>query len=405
MSQADRAIGHQLATWLQSNGARGANTGMLQGIVADLAGERSDLIVPLKDLVCRPAFQSLLPLAGSGRGHLQRDALLQEISRTFAPSVVAMISEVLSGFLGIPPGSSAGGTTTTADTTDLGARGMGAAPSGFSSGQATSAPATLLEDEESAHRAGNAASPSPPAATPSPQAAGSDDQGGVSNRRLMAIAAGCALLTTVVVGALRTPLACGVLGLCPADTDSSAPASPEAPSPSNPAPSQAAASTADDLNRARRAEEAMRSAGSLEEHQRSLQELEQALGSLNGAQLSPAEAGQQRALAQAAEQGRQLLQEEVRYSREVRQLETLLAPQAQSSGNLQEARATLDRIPARSFSASEAGRLRASLERLEQEEAARIAARRAAAAAQAQRPRLPAANPRPSAPYREEPLW
>ncbi len=395
ISQADRAIGSKLAAWLQSNSDRGANLTMLQGMVADLVGERSELIVPLKDLVCRPSFQALVPLAGSGRGHLQRDALLQEVSRTFAPSVVAMVADVLSGFLAIPAGSTAAGASQPASTDVLRTSGMGAPASG--------APVTLMADDTPQPAPAAAATPpsSSPTATPT-------SGNGVSNRLLIGIAILCALLTTGALSLLRSSAFCGVIGLCPGTTEATAP-SGEAGSSStgNPTGKERPAGNtapATSLSQARQADSAMRSADSLSDHERSLRDLEQALSQLESANLSPAETEERRALLQSAEQGRQLLQEEQRHSSELQRLSTMLTPQnsSASSANLQQARATLDQIPARSFSAAEAGRLRGALERLEQEEVARAAARRAAAA-QAQRPRLPA--PRPSAPYRDEPLW
>ncbi|WP_255020276.1 hypothetical protein [Cyanobium sp. WKJ7-Wakatipu] len=60
---------------------------------------QSDLQAPLRDLVSRQSFAALLPHAGSNGGLIQRDALIQEISRVYHPDVLIFIEEVLNGFL------------------------------------------------------------------------------------------------------------------------------------------------------------------------------------------------------------------------------------------------------------------------------------------------------------------
>ena len=54
-------------------------------MAADLAGDQSELVLPLKDLVSRPSFRSLATVAGRQSAVLQRDVLLQELAITFAP--------------------------------------------------------------------------------------------------------------------------------------------------------------------------------------------------------------------------------------------------------------------------------------------------------------------------------
>ena len=345
ISQADRAIGGQLATCLQSKGSRGASTTILQALVADLVGERSDLIVPLKDLVSRPDFQALIPLAGSGGGHLQRDALLQEIGRTFAPGVVSLVGDVLGGFLGIPAESTAAAPAMPPRVAGTVTNGSEAVSRGVPGWSAEEVPTTLMADDEG----------------PRNQAAVKLPKAQLSISQWIGIAALGTLLTAVTVNVLHSPSVCWVLGQCPATTKAGAP--PLIPSQAsgqqaNDRASNTTIAAANTLSKARRAEAAMRSGRSLTEHRQSLQELEQALAQLSGANLTPAQSEERRNLEQAAKQGRQFQDEEELKSNE--------------------------------------------RTRLEQEESA-SAARRAAAAQP--KPLSQPQSPRPSAPFREEPLW
>jgi len=93
-----RQIGQALASHI--NRSSGVPTGAaLQGMIADLAADHTDLVAPLKDLVSRQTFRSLIPMATSGGGAIQRDALIQEISRVYHPAVLIAIEDVLNGFL------------------------------------------------------------------------------------------------------------------------------------------------------------------------------------------------------------------------------------------------------------------------------------------------------------------
>jgi hypothetical protein len=68
-------------------------------VVDDLAAGMPDLQAPLRDLVTRQSFGTLLPHARSGGGSIQRDALIQEISRIYHPALLVEVQEVLNGFL------------------------------------------------------------------------------------------------------------------------------------------------------------------------------------------------------------------------------------------------------------------------------------------------------------------
>ena len=94
-----RALGAQLAEFIKHRSAEQSTSAPLQAVIADLAVVHPDLIAPLKDLVSRQSFRSLIPHASSGGGVIQRDALIQEISRTYHPAVLVAIEDVLNGFL------------------------------------------------------------------------------------------------------------------------------------------------------------------------------------------------------------------------------------------------------------------------------------------------------------------
>jgi len=75
---------------------------ILQALASDFAAGHDDLVLPLKDLLLKPAFRLLIPKAGSGKGALERQALLQSMRKTFAPAVIDALGDVLSGFLDLP---------------------------------------------------------------------------------------------------------------------------------------------------------------------------------------------------------------------------------------------------------------------------------------------------------------
>ena len=94
-----RALGSELADFIKATSGDQITTPSLQAVIADLAVDHSDLVAPLKDLVSRQTFRSLIPMATSGGGAIQRDALIQEISRVYHPAVLIAIEDVLNGFL------------------------------------------------------------------------------------------------------------------------------------------------------------------------------------------------------------------------------------------------------------------------------------------------------------------
>ena len=94
-----RQLGSQIAQFVQTQAVAARSPGTMQGVIADLTASYPYLAAPLRDLTGRQAFHALIPFALSGRGSIQRDALIQEISRIYHPEMVVMLEDVINGFL------------------------------------------------------------------------------------------------------------------------------------------------------------------------------------------------------------------------------------------------------------------------------------------------------------------
>lgn len=92
-------LGSQFGEYVSKQKGNVPSPAALQGVIADLAAGESELIAPLRDLVSKQSFTALLPYARSNGGLIQRDALIQEISRVYHPDVLVRVEEVLNGFL------------------------------------------------------------------------------------------------------------------------------------------------------------------------------------------------------------------------------------------------------------------------------------------------------------------
>ena len=99
-----RQLGERLAIFVRSSSFRIAGSNALVGVIADLVADDPDMGPPLRDLVTRPIFQDLLPSASKGGAGatVQRDSLLNELSRTYNHDVVTALEDVLNGFLDVP---------------------------------------------------------------------------------------------------------------------------------------------------------------------------------------------------------------------------------------------------------------------------------------------------------------
>jgi len=329
-------------------------------MAADLVGAHTELALPLRDLVSRPAFRALAEKAVSGGGLLERDALLQDLQQTFAPAVVAGLAEVLNGLLDLPSGSA----------------GIPAKP----------AEQTSAEDLPS---------------EPLPRAAESRSDRRRASRvpLLLLVSIGTAAVAGASVLLLRTSPLCGAFGLCPQWVGLSQSASA--------------------LQAASAAEQALRRTGSVEAYATALEQLERELLKLSGDPLSPGQQQQLSAFQATARNARQTLQAE-RADQEslARAAEALAAaeasPASDQSAHLIAARQALDSIPPRSFSAAEASRLRTQLDGFVRQGSPPAKpsapdqispAPQAPPSAPAASPPPPAPVPVPSAPYRDQPLF
>jgi len=105
-SETNRSIGIRLAEFVLAQGGQLPPVAVLQGVVADLAADKHELVLPLKHLVGLPGFPAVAHKAASGLGNLERDALIQSLGDLFSPRIVGALDEVLTGFLHLPNYSS-----------------------------------------------------------------------------------------------------------------------------------------------------------------------------------------------------------------------------------------------------------------------------------------------------------
>ena len=318
--QAYRAIGARLAAHLERYGDELPSGATLQGLVADLAAEHATLVLPLKELVGRSGFINLARRAGSGSGASLRDGVLQDLAATFSPQVVAAMAEVLNGFLELP-------------------------------GEAQAAP------EAAPARPRARARTRPQAVAATPPVAPRDNTRAQPRRssggRLIGLAFTTAALVAAAVAAavvaIRDPRVCAPLGVCP---------ELKADSPSQ-----------QSLDAARQAERDLRRARSIDAYRQALEVLERQLLKLSGDPLNAEQAQQREQLELSARDARLILDQEEadlqqldRAGRAIEQARS--SSDAQKESQLQIAREALDAIPLRSFSASDAVRLREQLEAL-----------------------------------------
>ena len=323
-----RELGQRLAHVLRQNPGTITTPARLQGLVADLAADQQELLLPLKDLVNRPAFQALIPRAGSGSGAVQRDVLIQAMEATFSRQVIQALAEVLDGFLDLPPGSAraaAQPAASAAPPSPLPA--PPPAPTPVRPRVRPAAPAPVVRRAE----------PGPP----------------VFRLLLLSLATALAVLAGAAgVVLLRSTDLCALVGFCPG----SGPAS----------------SALEALAAAERAAGDLGAAGTLRAYERALEELEQQLLTLSTARLTPEQEEQRQQLDQTAREARAVLAEERSDARRLEKAARALGAArasagADRAGQLAIATAALDAIPPRSFSAGEATMLRRQLQQLAQE--------------------------------------
>jgi len=101
-SETYRSIGIRLAEYVLAQGGQLPPAAVIQGVVADLAADQHELLLPLKHLIGLPGFPAVAHKAASGLGNLERDALIQSLGDLFSPRIVGVLDEVLTGFLQLP---------------------------------------------------------------------------------------------------------------------------------------------------------------------------------------------------------------------------------------------------------------------------------------------------------------
>ena len=351
-----RQIGQALASHI--NQSSGVPTGAaLQGMIADLAADHPELLLPMRDLVSRPAFQLLIAKANSGGGMLQRDALINEVRPLFSAPVLEALSQLLNGFLNLP--------------------------------SPTNQHQAAAEREEWNRQRPPSASPQGMASEPAadtPPVAG-------SRGSLLILAL---VLTGLVAGAgvaLRSPALCGYVGLC--------------------ADSKGSEEGVQILAAASRADQAMRRASTLTNYRTALEQLDGELLKLSNVSLTETQQQQREELSASAKQAQTVLAAEKVDQQRVEKAAAALQSAQQQGGAGRSAQVAvaskeLAAIPPRSFAATDANRLRKELAQLEQ---AASAARAPTGTSTPEARSAPYAPPTPQnsppepAPYRDQPLF
>ena len=322
-----RSIGSRLAVYIRKQHAEIPSSAILQSLAADLAAGDADLVLPLKDLVTRPAFRSLTSKAGSGGGSLERHALLLSMQTRYAPQVLDALGEVLSGFLDLPKGSDVPST----------------------------APESREAERHGPHASATSQDPRQHEGQTSPPEPHAERQVKSASPRtrlpvLTALATATAVCTAFGVVLLSNPQLCRALGVC---AGQSVPTATERAL-------QAAEAAAQDLRRAK----------GLADYRQATEQLERELLKLSGDSLTSKQQQERQSLEITAKQARSILGEEeadrMRLDRASQALDAAEALAGQDRlAPLESARQSLGEVPPRSFSAAEAGRLRERLLELE----------------------------------------
>jgi hypothetical protein len=374
-----RALGDRLSSFVRQQPGGLPSVSALQAVVADLAADQVQLVLPLKELVSRPAFPALAAKAGSGSGAVERQALLQTMEATFTPALVEAVGDILYGFLDLPIAPAAA-----------------VKPSEPVSEPFPSKPAPTPQPQE----ATSVSAPITP--TPAPQvSAVAKVKAGFRLLQLLALTFATLLLAAALVVAARSPLLCNVLGLCLVQKASSE-ASQQV------------------LAAATRAEQDLRSAQTLTDYRKAVAQLENELLKLSGYSLSADQSQQRQQLQNTSTQARAVLLEEAAAETRLNRARQALASAQQASGlerirHIAAAGHELEGIPSRSFLASEADLLRQQLSAMERQTPEPTPPQPAQAPPEKQEPPTwsPPPTPQPNAgsgsgsgaPYRDQPLF
>ena len=323
-----RAIGGRLAVLLRQRQGQLPSPAAMQGIAADLVADKTELLLPLKDLVSRPGFKGLMSKAGSGSGTVELQTLLAELETTFAPVVIRAMEELLSGFLDLPASA-----------------------------------AQVLEGNESRFD-GVANNPVPPESaaqvdtTPQSTAAGStqlgermpEGRGHAITRAIgwFGLATLSGFVTVAAVLAVRSPFICSVLRLCQPPIKSA---------------------TQQSLAAASQAAQELEVATSLESYRYAAKILARELLKLSGDPVTPEQMSELERLSALNQRTQSALAEEEAAQERLEIARKAITASATLTGEerqkqIVEAREALQEIPGRSFASDQAGQLKQELEEL-----------------------------------------
>jgi hypothetical protein len=336
----DRLLGQRLAEALQSQPQAPPSHAI--AVLSDLLGADVSLLLPLRDLVGRPGFQSLDPSRlGQGSRQAQRDALLQSLGETYNPQVLTRLAAFLDGYLesqvpnrvstrhSVLPGSSPQPSTVPVSSWN----------------PADTVPMTVIADSP------DMATPAPGVPVPlpcAPASAAITSGTGWNGRRMPFLVAGSVVVMAVVVGgALRANLLCAPFGLCSAA-------------------SIAAANAA--LDQAQESAVALGKASDLAAYEQSLDDLDRHLDMIDtDALLGRSGQDTRKQLEEKARKGRARLKQEKRHQLTVQQVKADLEASEAMPQKAAAARRTalvrrLESVPSGSFASSQAVALREDLE-------------------------------------------
>ena len=324
-----RAIGGRLAVVLRQRQGKLPSPAAMQGIAADLVGDKTELLLPLKDLLSRPGFQVLVAKAGSGRGVVERQALLADLERTFSPAVITAMEELLGGFLDLPM------------------------TSGLTPSEVRAEPRLAPREEEHVNQKQRDQTSPPPANAPVTAPRTPSKKAG--NPVALALGVSITTATLVLAGAavIRHPLFCAAFGLCPSSSPSTA--------------------VQKRLDAARRALSHLESATSLASYRGAAADLERELQRLRSETLTPDQRRQLEELAGISQKAQAAVVQDEAEQEQLQKAAAALAAARQLTGAAQMVQLTaaekaLESIWAGGFAAAEATRLRKDVAELQAEQ-------------------------------------
>ncbi len=335
-----RAIGASLAIFVREHG-NNCDSSVLTGVVADLVGDQTELLLPLKDLVSRPGFRALATKAGSGSGQLESDALLHQVKTIFSEKILEGLEELLGGFLDLPAGKNA--EKLWPNQKDENPRSSSHKASSKTSNEYKSSAAPVAKPKDSTQQKepeiiNNSARHKAPLLQLS----------GWQALAMGVMAAGA--LTSMSLVTLRTPALCKPLGLCMLGNDLQ--------------------ETEAALGSAIKAEQELREATTLDQYRQGVENLKNEIKKINMSLLNENQVTKAEKLRNTADKAENNLIEEQKDIDKLERAETALEQARGLTGieaaqQLQLARSELNSIPSSSFSAAKAGRLVEELKGME----------------------------------------